>query len=79
MDDLMKAQLLAAVRAALYIGGTIAVSLGHHVPNEEIMTEIAGAATVVIAFVWSLVDKHNTAAQAAPAQPPQGDKNATLS
>ena len=79
MDDLLKAQLFAAVRAALYIAGTVAASLGHHWPDEAVASEIAGASTVVIAFVWFILDKHKTAVQAASAQSQQGDKNATLS
>lgn len=68
MNALLKAQLFAAVRAGMYVAGTIAASLGHHWPDEATASEIAGALTIIIAFVWSLYDK-SAASRKAPKAP----------
>ena len=57
MNDLLRAQVYAIIRAAMYVAGTVATSLGHHWPEEATMSEIAGVLSIAIALAWSLVDK----------------------
>jgi len=57
MNDLLRAQIYAVIRAAMYVAGTIATSLGHHWPEEATMSEVAGALSILVALGWSLADK----------------------
>ena len=57
MNDLLRAQVYAIIRAAMYVAGTVATSLGHHWPEEATISEICGALSIAVALAWSLVDK----------------------
>jgi hypothetical protein len=66
MDDVHQAYILAGVRACMIIVGTILAALGHHV-EEETLSELTGAITVLAGIAWSLYDKKLTAAKVATA------------